>query len=102
MVAVNSCVEPNVTDALDGEMLTPIVGGGGGGGGDDVPQDESSNMQITEKMKNIIPIRRVGGLLRFVCLRSVRELVTASLNAIAWPVFRCGTFPEIIDEGDAR
>lgn len=75
-VAMNSCVEPSVTDALDGEMLTPIAGGGGDGGGDDVPHDVRSNMQITEKITNMIPMRRVGGLPVFGRLPNVRELVT--------------------------
>jgi hypothetical protein len=70
-VAVNCCVAPSVTDALVGETLTPMDGGGGGGGGDEVPHDVRSNMQITEKMKNMIAMRRVGGLPVFVRLLNV-------------------------------
>ena len=70
-VAVNSCVDPSVTEALAGETLTPIVGGGGGGGGDEVPHDVRSSMQITEKMTNMMAMRRVGGLVFFVRLLKV-------------------------------
>ena len=70
-VAVNCCVAPSTTDALDGETLTPIAGGGGGGGGDEVPHDVRSNMQITEKMKNMMAMRRVGGLALFARLLNV-------------------------------
>ena len=91
-VAMNSCVAPSVTDALVGDTLTPIAGGGGGGGGDDVPHDESSNMQIIEKMKNMMAMKRVGGLAVFLRLPNVREVVTPSHEARVWPVFRDGTF----------
>jgi hypothetical protein len=101
-VAVNSCVEPSVTEAVVGETLTPIVGGGGGAGGDVTPHDVSSNMQITEKITNMMPMRRIGGLPVFARRRDLRVLVTPSHKARGWPVFRDGTFRLIIAGQNTR